>query len=133
MAILSNDVYAAGGMRLWRVQRYDYSGFGGLCEAIAIHANTSTIMIQCFKNPPPHTAGYWPNVLVYFSPTDVGILDLNTITAQCAAVNEGQLYTFNIGPERKRTTPGYLYVNWRTGAVPAARGWINIAQVLENY
>jgi hypothetical protein len=107
--------------------------------AIPVYANTSAIEIQSFANESGASSRF---LLVYFSPTDVGSLDLNTIRDQClplasAVEQAGASIRLEIGSERTRPSAGFIYCNFMinpTGGIPGiSPTYVSICQIMENY
>ncbi len=97
----------------------------GAAAAISLYANTSRLLIN-------HVAtGANSDLLIYVSPTDQGNLNLNTIINQCARIQRGQIFNLNIGSERTRPSPGFLYANFITAF--AGNSIVNFGQLVETY
>lgn len=97
----------------------------GAAAAVSIYANTSRLLISSTSE----SAG--SDLLVYVSPTDQGNLDLNTIIDQCARLQRGQILNLDIGSERTRPSPGFLYANYITSF--AGNSLVNFGQLVETY
>tara|TARA_Y100000034_G_scaffold136796_1_gene215830 strand:+ start:1601 stop:1996 length:396 start_codon:yes stop_codon:yes gene_type:complete len=108
--------------------------------AIPVYANTSTIEVQSFA----YEGGAFARLLLFYvSPVDVGVLDLNTIVTSCLFLpsdingTSGGFITLDIGSERTRPSPGFIYCNFMvnpTGGVPAiSPTYVSVCQIMENY
>jgi len=120
MGLLGND-YTYGPLE---ATAYSRSVAGA--EATRLRDNCRKLMVGNLATNPAYY------LLFYVSPTDVGILDLNTIIDQCALIPPERQLILNLGSATGRPTSGYAYYNFKTGG-PAGNLTLNFVQIVDGY
>ena len=95
--------------------------------AVEIYENTSRLLINHIDVVNANN-----DLLFFVSPTNQGLLDLNTIIDQCARIRQGQILNLDIGSSRTRPSPGFMYANFITSFAGGSK-IVNFGQIVETY